>query len=109
VNLLQDLLLLAPLFGGGELGLQLEHLFLSRLPAPQLRTAFHHGYSSSSSILVTDKLKPVFYPMFATKDGKRAERIYSRPIYAVSARRASKREVRRTINSYPYANLFRTR
>jgi len=38
-----------------------------------------------------------------------AERIYSRPVYAVSARRASKREVRRITNSYPYASLVRTR
>jgi hypothetical protein len=36
-----------------------------------------------------------------------ADRIYGRSIHAVSARRASKREVRRIVNSYPYASLVR--
>lgn len=38
-----------------------------------------------------------------------ANRIYGRPIYAVSARRAAKKEVRRTINSYPYPSVVRSK
>lgn len=36
-----------------------------------------------------------------------AEKIYGRPIYAISARRARKREVRAVVNSYPYTNVVR--
>jgi hypothetical protein len=38
---------------------------------------------------------------------EQAVRIYGSPIYAVSARRASKREVRQVVNSYPYPNVVR--
>ena len=38
---------------------------------------------------------------------EKALRIYGRPIHAVTARRAHKREVRWIVNSYPYTNLVR--
>lgn len=40
-------------------------------------------------------------------NGWHAMRVYGRRIYAVSTRRASKREVRQVVNSYPYTNLVR--
>ena len=36
-----------------------------------------------------------------------ALRIYGRAIHVISARRASKREVRRVVNSYPFTNIVR--
>lgn len=36
-----------------------------------------------------------------------AERIYGHPIHALTARRATKREVRHVVNSYPYTNVVR--
>jgi len=42
----------------------------------------------------------------ANLDRDEAERIYGRPIHAVSVRRANKREIRTVVNSYPHTNVL---